>query len=232
MTAMALQQLAIAAWTVASMASIAQAASHRLSLQRLPFGDREANSSLAKLVHRRRQEFAPGGWDPVKEASTAWPVALLDNNGAALSWFRTPLRNNFDLLYTLTAQVGTPAVPVRLIMDTGSSDLWVKSSSLLAPYGAVFSNGAVYDRQKSSTADTSGGEQVTITYGQGLVIGVEVRDRVCLEQLCIQNQSFIFAEDVLGIPDQWLFDGILGLGYPMLALDRTPLARASWLSGN
>jgi len=105
---------------------------------------------------------------------------------------------------------------VRLIVDTGSSDLWLKSSSQAAPFGV----GRVYDHKSSHSSQASPSQRVTINYGQGRVDGSEVQDHFCLENLCIEHQSFIFADYVFGIPGQWLFDGVMGLGYAPLALNK------------
>mmetsp|Transcript_27706 Transcript_27706/g.78615 ORF Transcript_27706/g.78615 Transcript_27706/m.78615 type:complete len:546 (-) Transcript_27706:47-1684(-) len=173
-----------------------------------------ASEALRAMMPRTA---APDVDRPGPEMLSSAPLAEVD----------APLRNNFNMLYTVVARVGSPAVPVRLIVDTGSSDLWVKASSAAAPFGLQY-GGAVYDWRKSSTASPVPGDPVTILYGEGRVEGREVRDRFCLESLCIDNQSFVFADLVAGIPDQWLFDGILGLGYPKLAaIDSRPSGGAT-----
>mmetsp|Transcript_58163 Transcript_58163/g.147763 ORF Transcript_58163/g.147763 Transcript_58163/m.147763 type:complete len:530 (-) Transcript_58163:202-1791(-) len=120
---------------------------------------------------------------------------------------RRQLLNEGDLIYVLRAKVGTPPFPVRLVVDTGSSDLWVAKGS--------------YEADRSSTAKLLPGADALLRYGQGQVSGHEVEDRVCLEPLCVKEQTFITASKIAGLGDaagaHGLFDGLLGLAYPALS---------------
>jgi len=113
-----------------------------------------------------------------------------------------PLRDNFDVFYIASAKVGSPARDVRLIVDTGSSDLWVGKG--------------IYNAGRSSTADYTG-RQATFLYGQGQVSGSEVTDRFCLGEVCVAEQALLVASQLQGIPNRASFDGLLGLAFPALA---------------
>lgn len=194
-----------------------RAPSVHLQLERRTCAATSDDSSLCDVLRAPSAErpLAPPSWPSgvPREAPLAMPPQLA-LTGSAVPVVKVPLENHFNILYTTVADIGVPPVKVRLIVDTGSSDLWLKSSSVAAPFGG----GHVYNPSQSTLALASRGD-IQITYGQGRVEGREFRDRVCLEALCIQNQSLVFADTVTGIPDQWLFDGILGLGYAPLARD-------------
>jgi len=123
---------------------------------------------------------------------------------------RRTLHNEYDMIYTARAEVGTPPKPIKLVVDTGSSDLWVGQAS--------------YKAKGSSTSQHVSGPSQLLRYGRGQVRGHEVKDRVCIEALCVRDQTFIAASQVDGIGavvgPQGLFDGLLGLAYPALAAAR------------
>mmetsp|Transcript_51129 Transcript_51129/g.119782 ORF Transcript_51129/g.119782 Transcript_51129/m.119782 type:complete len:476 (+) Transcript_51129:65-1492(+) len=118
------------------------------------------------------------------------------------------LENVHDIVYTINLDIGSPGRRAKLILDTGSSDLWV---SPLA-YAASSSRTSNLCRRRSSM----------LVYGTGQVFGDELCDRVCLADLCVANQSFVAVQRVehLG-PGNVLrdVDGILGLAFPALLME-------------
>eukprot|EP00747_Dinoflagellata_sp_TGD_P058968 gnl/TRDRNA2_/TRDRNA2_151353_c1_seq4.p1 gnl/TRDRNA2_/TRDRNA2_151353_c1~~gnl/TRDRNA2_/TRDRNA2_151353_c1_seq4.p1 ORF type:complete len:550 (+),score=47.45 gnl/TRDRNA2_/TRDRNA2_151353_c1_seq4:142-1650(+) len=114
-----------------------------------------------------------------------------------------PIRNTRDAFYTLDVHVGTSPVPRRLIIDTGSSDLWVKRKVIGQPLESAHAGGSH--------------RKAFLQYGQGEVRGLDFTDRFCVsERLCVPSQSFVLATDVEDISADG-YDGLLGLGYPSLA---------------
>eukprot|EP00930_Biecheleria_cincta_P057453 TRINITY_DN43387_c0_g1_i1.p1 TRINITY_DN43387_c0_g1~~TRINITY_DN43387_c0_g1_i1.p1 ORF type:complete len:556 (-),score=99.96 TRINITY_DN43387_c0_g1_i1:58-1524(-) len=137
-------------------------------------------------------------------------ITLMDLD--ALKEVSAPLQDRFDLLYTVTAQFGTPPVDARLVVDTGSSDIWLKASP---PSVAA----AQYSLSSSRTASKLPGT-IELSYGVGSVAGQEVQDRICLAGVCAEHQNFIMAAGIRGIADMSFFDGLLGLGFAALAKDK------------
>jgi hypothetical protein len=117
---------------------------------------------------------------------------------------RRHIHNIVDSVYTTKAYIGKPPVVARLIVDTGSSDMWVKPDC--------------YNSTKSTTAlQITPPKEVDIAYGKGSVKGFVVRDDVCFGKFCLRQQGFLSAWRVAKISGGSMFDGLLGLAFPALA---------------
>jgi len=136
------------------------------------------------------------------------PVPLPLQGAAAqtlrLAEFRDTLRDLSGTSYTVQAVVGAESTRVSLLIDTGSSDLWIDGK----------------DMARSSTRVTFRNTAVDLKYGKGEVHGYMASDRVCIGELCISEQKFVLATNIqdIDLPD---FDGLLGVGFPMLAQGET-----------
>eukprot|EP00931_Biecheleriopsis_adriatica_P085866 TRINITY_DN60649_c0_g1_i1.p1 TRINITY_DN60649_c0_g1~~TRINITY_DN60649_c0_g1_i1.p1 ORF type:complete len:545 (+),score=99.71 TRINITY_DN60649_c0_g1_i1:54-1637(+) len=137
-------------------------------------------------------------------------VALFGREHLAGDAVEVQLKDQFDLLYTARADVGKPPASVRLIVDTGSSDIWLKSDEVSSQYSLP----------ASKTASTLPGSAIQLKYGIGSVDGMEIKDRICLGSLCSKEQNFILALGVQDIGELSSFEGLLGLAFPVLAKDR------------
>ncbi|XP_069798242.1 cathepsin E-like [Narcine bancroftii] len=126
-----------------------------------------------------------------------------------------PLLNYMDSQYGGTISIGTPPQNFTVIFDTGSSNLWVPS---IYCYSAACSPHKKFVPESSSTFKRNG-SPFTIHYGTGSLTGIFGVDTVNVEGLPVVNQ--IFGESVTepGTTFEYsLFDGILGLAYPSLAV--------------
>lgn len=127
---------------------------------------------------------------------------------------RRQLTNEADLFYLIVAELGTPRARIRLIVDTGSSDLWVKNTSSCSESCTL---GFGYSAAKSSSCGGRG-ERASVSYGQGQVLGYRITDTICLKaDTCIHNQPFVLATTVVDIGNADFYDGLLGLAYPDLS---------------
>lgn len=107
-----------------------------------------------------------------------------------------------------------------MIFDTGSSDLWVASSTCDSSCGRHNK----YDSSKSSTY-VANGTTFHIEYGSGPVSGFESGDLLATGGLEVQNQVFAECNDVSGLGAAYKlgkFDGILGLAFPVLSVNHVP----------
>ncbi|KAJ7171323.1 acid protease [Mycena filopes] len=113
-----------------------------------------------------------------------------------------------------TISIGTPAQKFLIDFDTGSSDLWVPSSSCTS---STCSAKSKYKASSSSTTVKKSGT-FTIVYGDhSTVSGPELTETVTVAGVTATNQIFSavttlsasFADDPI--------DGILGLAFPSLA---------------
>ncbi|MBN3303385.1 RENI protein, partial [Amia calva] len=129
----------------------------------------------------------------------------------------TPLTNYLDTQYFGEISIGSPPQMFNVVFDTGSANLWVPSYSCSPLYTACFSHNR-YDSSKSRT-HIENGTGFSIQYGSGNVRGFLSEDvvvvggipvvQVFAEVTALPALPFIFAK----------FDGVLGMGYPNVAID-------------
>ncbi|KAF8264805.1 aspartic peptidase A1 [Lactarius quietus] len=102
--------------------------------------------------------------------------------------------SNVGVIYGANVGVGSPPTDYTLLIDTGSSNIWV---------GA----GKAYVK---TSASVKTGDSVSVTYGSGTFSGTEYLDTVTISYgLSITNQSIGVASNSSGFDG---FDGILGIG--------------------
>ncbi|KAF6074275.1 cathepsin E [Phyllostomus discolor] len=126
-----------------------------------------------------------------------------------------PLINYLDMEYFGTISIGSPPQNFTVIFDTGSSNLWVPSVYCTSPACKT------HPRFQPSWSNTYGatGRHFFIQYGTGSLSGVIGADQVSVEGLTVVGQQF--GESVTEPGQTFVnaeFDGILGLGYPSLAV--------------
>ncbi|KAL0575800.1 hypothetical protein V5O48_006178 [Marasmius crinis-equi] len=127
-----------------------------------------------------------------------------------------------DASYFGTVNVGTPAQSFNVILDTGSSDLWVATTGC----SGCNSDTPFYDPSKSSSAQNSN-RPVSITYGSGAVQGNTVTDTVSMGPFTIASQTLLAVTAVSKDLLDGTVSGILGLAFNTIASTRsTPLWQA------
>lgn len=90
----------------------------------------------------------------------------------------------FESIYTLPLQVGTPPQTLSVQVDTGSSDLWIASTSC-STQACKQTSGKLYDSSKAQQT----GIQFNISYVQGEVKGPIVWDTVRIGGYEIDGQA-------------------------------------------
>eukprot|EP00884_Botryococcus_braunii_P007872 jgi/Botrbrau1/17086/Bobra.0741s0001.1 len=125
-------------------------------------------------------------------------------------------------LYFLTANVGSPGVPFKFCIDTGSSDTWVASTKCKSAGCSTLNK---FDSRTSTTyvqtkgKDAGDGDLVRITYGTGDATGYPALETITLgtPPLTVKNQPIVnmmqLSEDFYQSP----CDGLLGLAFPGLS---------------
>jgi len=113
-----------------------------------------------------------------------------------------------------TISIGTPAQKFLIDFDTGSSDLWIPSSTCTS---STCKKKSTYKSSSSSTSDKESGS-FSIEYGDGSTVsGPVYEDTVTVAGIKVKNQKFSpvttlsssFADDPA--------DGILGLAFPAIS---------------
>ncbi|KAJ8596008.1 Asp-domain-containing protein [Rhizopogon salebrosus TDB-379] len=127
-----------------------------------------------------------------------------------------PLTNFMNAQYFTEIQLGTPPQSFKVILDTGSSNLWVPSSKCTSI--ACFLH-AKYESSSSSTYKANGSE-FSIQYGSGSMEGFVSSDVLHIGDLSIRNQDFAEATKEPGLAFAFgKFDGILGLAYDTISVN-------------
>jgi hypothetical protein len=130
-----------------------------------------------------------------------------------------PFVNLDDMAYTGPIQIGTPPQNFTVIYDTGSSDLWIPSANCT---DAACNDKHRYNSSLSRTYKFDN-RTFSIQYGSGAVSGVMSKDSVTMGGRTAVNQTF---GQMLASPGQTFvgtsFDGICGMGWPILADMGTP----------
>ncbi|KAI0782432.1 aspartic protease [Irpex lacteus] len=113
-----------------------------------------------------------------------------------------------------TISIGTPAQSFLIDFDTGSSDLWVPSSSCKS---STCSSKHKYTASSSSTSSKKSGS-FSIEYGDGSTVsGPIYTDTVSVAGLSISGQYFSPVTTLSSSFSSDPIDGIFGLAYPAIS---------------
>ncbi|KAI3648050.1 hypothetical protein MP228_008271 [Amoeboaphelidium protococcarum] len=127
------------------------------------------------------------------------------------------LNNFMDAQYFGEIAIGSPPQKFTVVFDTGSSNLWVPSTRCSSI--ACFLHNR-YDADASKT-HVENGTDFEIRYGTGSLEGVISQEQVNIAGLNIKNQGFAESIKEPGVTFALgRFDGILGLGYDNIAVQR------------
>lgn len=129
--------------------------------------------------------------------------------------------------------IGSPSQTFEVIYDTGSSNLWVPTTSCKECGGGKH----LYDSSKSSSY-VKNGTAFNIAYGSGPVAGYLSYDAVHLgdnQQLALDKYEFAEINEVSGLGMAYKmgqFDGILGLGWDSISVDGIPTVLTELIKNN
>ncbi|EKM60386.1 uncharacterized protein PHACADRAFT_203598 [Phanerochaete carnosa HHB-10118-sp] len=158
----------------------------------------------------------PEGWE-IKEFRTASAALQKRDTGS------DPLTDqDDDVLWTGPISIGIPGQPFVINFDTGSSDLWVPSSSCSSCGGKH-----MYKASSSSTSSKKDGT-FSIKYADNSTVsGPIYTDTVTVAGLTVTNQYLSPVTTLSSAFQSNPADGILGLAYPAVSnLNATPVFNA------
>ncbi|KAJ3904047.1 aspartic peptidase domain-containing protein [Lentinula edodes] len=135
-----------------------------------------------------------------------------------------------DASYFATLSIGTPGQSMSVVLDTGSSDLWVTGSGCQScdeQTPTFDSSKSSSFKSSSSSSSSSKGGQTTIQYGSGAVAGALAQETVELGGFTVQGQTFLLADELTSGLLDGPVSGIMGLGFEAIAsTDSTPFWQA------
>lgn len=195
---------AATAWVGCASAGI-----HRMKLEKIPFDQQLQNANMADLAGSLVHKYGPQkimGQPSLQHTS-------IDADGVG---HVVPIENFLNAQYFSTIALGSPPQEFKVILDTGSSNLWVPGSKCGSIACYLHST---YDAKDSSTYKKNGSE-FAIRYGSGSVKGYISQDILQIGDLEIKKQDFGEATEEPGLAFVFgRFDGILGLGYDSIAVN-------------
>ncbi|POS71732.1 vacuolar protease A [Diaporthe helianthi] len=188
-------------------ASAQAAGVHKMKIQKIPFEDQMKAFPMQDQVKYLEQKYSgaqhPFGYnEPSIEPNKDHTV---------------PITNYLNAQYFSEIKVGTPPQEFKVILDTGSSNLWVPSSKCtsIACY--------LHNKYESSSSSTykKNGSSFEIQYGSGSMKGFVSQDTLQIGDLTIKNQEFAEATEEPGLAFAFgKFDGILGMGYDTISVNK------------
>ncbi|KAK0462521.1 aspartyl protease [Desarmillaria tabescens] len=137
---------------------------------------------------------------------------------------------NTDASYFATVDIGTPAQPFNVILDTGSADLWVADTNCLS----CSSSTPLFNSQSSSTLQTASGSnsQTTIRYGSGAVAGTLSSDTVAMGGFTVNQQTFLAVDQTTSSLLSGSVSGIMGLAFEQIASTQATPFWQALVNGN
>mmetsp|Transcript_45252 Transcript_45252/g.104969 ORF Transcript_45252/g.104969 Transcript_45252/m.104969 type:complete len:450 (+) Transcript_45252:72-1421(+) len=156
---------------------------------------------------------------PVQKNNAPEPVrAIYNDSDAPVSVGDAPgdvhLKNLYDLQYYGPIQIGSPAQDFMVVFDTGSSNIWVPSTTCDNCDGAVTHE--KFDSDKSTTFGALSKELVSLNYGSGGCYGYMGADRVVVGAADMSDAAFIRVVSEEAALSNFQSDGILGLAFDAL----------------
>ncbi|KAI9059833.1 acid protease [Trametes sanguinea] len=149
-----------------------------------------------------------------KGKEVARDVAPRDEGNGGQDGIVIPLQllqeSAYQSVYVVPLQIGSSGKQYLLQVDTGSSDLWLASTSC-STSACNNVGGNKYDPSQSYPT----GQTTSVSYAEGEVDGPIVWDSVSLGGYSIDHQALIAAANVNAEPLSSSFNGVLGLAPPL-----------------
>lgn len=147
---------------------------------------------------------------PIKAVSGPKTQKLSPEIGSHESSLLTAsVENAFNLQYNAVFNVGTPSQPMSMVLDTGSSYIWLPSTTCDCHESTRFDDSL-------STSYISTGISKDLYYGLGEVHGMLSTETIEIDGLTVNEQYFVLTTSDYDL-DSLASDGLLGLGFDSLS---------------
>lgn len=190
-------------------AGAAQAGIHKMKLKKIPLSEQFEHANIGQHARALGQKYLGANTQDV----------FRDTRFKEEKNHPVPVENFLNAQYFSEISVGTPPQNFKVVLDTGSSNLWVPSAECGSIACYLHSK---YDHGSSSTYKKNGSE-FAIQYGSGSLSGYVSRDTVRIGDITVKDQLFAEATSEPGLAFAFgRFDGIFGLGYDTISVNKIP----------
>ncbi|RYP71831.1 hypothetical protein DL770_008069 [Monosporascus sp. CRB-9-2] len=196
--------------TAAVLLGSAQAEVHKMKLKKIPLSEQLQSIPMESQLRGLGQKYMGARPQNHRDAIFQDTSIHVDGNHPV------PITNFMNAQYFSEISIGTPPQDFKVILDTGSSNLWVPSSQC-GSIACYLHN--KYDSSASSTYKANGSD-FEIRYGSGSLSGFVSQDDVTIGDITVTGQDFAEATSEPGLAFAFgRFDGILGLGFDRLSVN-------------